>query len=86
MIDKDKRVHEFLGEIWVDSGQVKVGDPCYEGRATSSGTITVNSGLGDGVYPAWGEMVDGVLINLFVDFDPYNSFEEKEDKVSEQTD
>ena len=78
MIDKQKREHEYLGEVWVDSGQVKIGDPCYEGNPTSKGTITVNSGLGDGVYPVYGELVDGVLINMFIDFDPHGSFDEVE--------
>ena len=75
MFDKSAVIkHEYIGDVWVDSGQVKVGDPCYEGNPTSKGTVTVQSGLGDGAYPVIAQVVEGFVINIFVDFDPTDIF------------
>jgi hypothetical protein len=70
-----------LGEVWVDSGTLVIGDPCYVLNIDkdnpgdikrTDGVVTFPSGYGDGVYTVCGEInKEGRVISIFVDLDPY---------------
>lgn len=61
---------KHIGEISVDSGQIKLADPCY--KDGEGMTLTINTPMGDGIYHIF-EMYDdeGKVVSLLVDLDPY---------------
>lgn len=63
---KEEIVH--LGEILVDSGQIEIKDPCHD----HTDGILVSTGYGDGIYPVLGKVVNGRVMEVFIDFDPFS--------------
>jgi len=70
-----------IGEICIDSGTCWIGDPCYTRPSNpfpTSGNykkfkagIAVTTGIGDGFYPVFAEITNGLVKNVFIDFDTY---------------
>ena len=61
---------EHLGDVMVDSGQLLITDPCYISNGHSGGTITFDSGYGDGIYPVMCQKNDsGRIVTVLIDMD-----------------
>ena len=70
---------ELLGEVCVDSGQLMITDPCYIGDDGNDGTLTFDSGYGDGVYPVFYQKNEhGRIMTVLIDMAMFPSQEEEE--------
>ena len=61
---------KLIGEIYVDSCQIRIADPCY--KDDTKGALTVSTPMGDGIYHVF-EMYDdeGNVVALMIDVDAY---------------
>ena len=57
----------LIGDLGVCSGEIVLGDPAMP-KGVPGATVSVSSGLGNGLYPVYAVYEDGAVARVIVEF------------------
>lgn len=67
---KQKTNYIHLGDVLVDSGQLKIADPHTQTDTNQKGNVQFDTGIGDGLFPVFAIEENGLRTGIFIELNP----------------